>query len=307
MSGKSSQPSKAFYPIRIVSAETGVNTITLRAWERRYGLITPKRTAKGHRLYTDEDIALIKKIVTLLNRGIPISQAQAMAKNGITEPEIPVQTAIMPSQWQHYREQLQVAVSDFNDQQVNQIFDEVNEFFPIDISIRKLFVPFFRQLIHDQTLLLGSARLAFFTAFLEARMAWRLSSNSDSNSSGSVLIANCSHNNEVELLLLGLTLKQLNMSVTRLSGITASEQIAILIEQRSQWSAVVIQLSVCPPDSVLDHLKSASAATGCNIFITGLAVNDFPNLKKYSLIPLGIDTHQAAANIRDIVVDTELT
>jgi len=50
----------AYFPIRVVSSETGVNAITLRAWERRYGLITPKRTAKGHRLYTEQDIRLIR-------------------------------------------------------------------------------------------------------------------------------------------------------------------------------------------------------------------------------------------------------
>ena len=39
------------FPIRTVSAETGVNPITLRAWERRYGLVNPRRTDTGHRLY----------------------------------------------------------------------------------------------------------------------------------------------------------------------------------------------------------------------------------------------------------------
>ena len=39
-------------PIREVARQTGVNAVTLRAWERRYGLIVPHRTEKGHRLYT---------------------------------------------------------------------------------------------------------------------------------------------------------------------------------------------------------------------------------------------------------------
>lgn len=38
------------YPIRTVSDLTGVNATTLRAWERRYGLIKPLRTDTGHRL-----------------------------------------------------------------------------------------------------------------------------------------------------------------------------------------------------------------------------------------------------------------
>ena len=43
-------PAEGLLPIRTVSILTGVHSVTLRAWERRYGLITPQRTPKGHRL-----------------------------------------------------------------------------------------------------------------------------------------------------------------------------------------------------------------------------------------------------------------
>ncbi|MCG6506952.1 MerR family transcriptional regulator, partial [Vibrio parahaemolyticus] len=43
------------YAIREVSEITGVKPVTLRAWQRRYNLVQPQRTAKGHRLYTDHD------------------------------------------------------------------------------------------------------------------------------------------------------------------------------------------------------------------------------------------------------------
>ena len=53
---------QAQYPIRTVAAITGVNPVTLRAWERRYKLIKPLRTPKGHRLYSQTDIELISKL-----------------------------------------------------------------------------------------------------------------------------------------------------------------------------------------------------------------------------------------------------
>ncbi|WP_019591965.1 MerR family transcriptional regulator [Thioalkalivibrio sp. ALE20] len=62
------------YPIRHVCAETGINDVTLRAWERRYGLIRPMRTPKGHRLYSEEDIRRVRRIMELLDQGIPVSQ-----------------------------------------------------------------------------------------------------------------------------------------------------------------------------------------------------------------------------------------
>ena len=54
------------FPIRVLSEKTGVGTSTLRAWERRYGLLKPERTPKGHRLYSAGDMRHVERILTLL-------------------------------------------------------------------------------------------------------------------------------------------------------------------------------------------------------------------------------------------------
>ena len=51
--------SSELFPIRTVANLTGVNAVTLRAWERRHGLIKPVRTPSGHRLYGHEHIESI--------------------------------------------------------------------------------------------------------------------------------------------------------------------------------------------------------------------------------------------------------
>ena len=51
------------FPIREVARLTGVNPVTLRAWERRYGLIQPTRTDSGHRLYSQVDIESVRSIL----------------------------------------------------------------------------------------------------------------------------------------------------------------------------------------------------------------------------------------------------
>ncbi|MBH3309707.1 MerR family DNA-binding transcriptional regulator, partial [Pseudomonas mosselii] len=43
-------PSFDLLPMRDVVSLTGINPVTLRAWERRHGLISPQRTEGGHRL-----------------------------------------------------------------------------------------------------------------------------------------------------------------------------------------------------------------------------------------------------------------
>ena len=66
----------ALFPIRHVSEATGVLTVTLRAWERRYGLLKPQRTPKGHRLYSAADIDRVQRILVLLKQGVSIGQVR---------------------------------------------------------------------------------------------------------------------------------------------------------------------------------------------------------------------------------------
>ena len=44
------------FNLKVIIHETGIKADTLRAWERRYDLPQPARTAGGHRLYSSYDI-----------------------------------------------------------------------------------------------------------------------------------------------------------------------------------------------------------------------------------------------------------
>ncbi len=48
--------------IALVQRLTGVGVHTLRAWERRYGVPRPARTEGGQRLYTVDDVDLVKRM-----------------------------------------------------------------------------------------------------------------------------------------------------------------------------------------------------------------------------------------------------
>lgn len=68
----------AFYAIKDVSEMTGVNAVTLRAWQRRYGLLNPMRTEKGHRLYSQDDINKIHTILGWLEKGVAIGKVRPL-------------------------------------------------------------------------------------------------------------------------------------------------------------------------------------------------------------------------------------
>ena len=65
MSGPLAGP--ALYPIRAVSRLTGIGIDTLRAWERRYGAVTPTRDDRG-RMYTEADVARLRLLNGAVDR-----------------------------------------------------------------------------------------------------------------------------------------------------------------------------------------------------------------------------------------------
>ncbi len=65
----------AIMPIGEVARRTGVTVATLRAWERRYGLLLPVRTAGGHRRYSDEDVQRVLAVLELTGQGWAVGAA----------------------------------------------------------------------------------------------------------------------------------------------------------------------------------------------------------------------------------------
>jgi methanogenic corrinoid protein MtbC1 len=60
------------HPIQVVSRRTGLTPDVIRVWERRYGAVTPGRSATNRRLYSDEDLArlMLLRRATLAGRAI---------------------------------------------------------------------------------------------------------------------------------------------------------------------------------------------------------------------------------------------
>lgn len=70
-------PDDPKYTIKSVSTQTGIRPVTLRAWERRYELLSPHRSEHHYRLYSERDVAILLWIKSQVEGNIPISQAVA--------------------------------------------------------------------------------------------------------------------------------------------------------------------------------------------------------------------------------------
>src|SRR6266853_1534697 len=66
---------------KAVVQQTGIPAPTLRAWERRYAILSPERAENDYRLYSERDIAIIRWLKERVDAGMAISQAIALFRH----------------------------------------------------------------------------------------------------------------------------------------------------------------------------------------------------------------------------------
>lgn len=118
--------SELTFNIGDVSQQTGVAAVTLRAWERRYGLIKPERTPKGHRQYSQANIDNIRKIISWLNRGVAISKVAGL----LTSNELIPPVTEGDNYWLKTQEEILTYLIQLKSRDLNQRLDLLNKSTP---------------------------------------------------------------------------------------------------------------------------------------------------------------------------------
>ncbi|HDO1382672.1 TPA: MerR family transcriptional regulator [Aeromonas veronii] len=130
---------EGIYPIREVSRLTGVNAVTLRAWQRRYGLVQPARTEKGHRLYSEQDISQIGEILSWLERGVSIGQVKGLLSEPHAEP--------VSDHWQQTLEQFSQALLAFNQRTAEAELNDLLASYPFELVRSRVLQPLVERLL----------------------------------------------------------------------------------------------------------------------------------------------------------------
>lgn len=136
------------YNLKVILKETGLAADTLRAWERRYGLPMPQRTAGGHRLYSQRDIETIKWLMQRQEEGLSISRAVDMWNEQIASgldplaglgqtgsaltPALPVQYQSPDTTLATLRAAWVEACLNFSESTSEQILNQAFSMFPVE-------------------------------------------------------------------------------------------------------------------------------------------------------------------------------
>ena len=134
--------------IGALSEQTGVSPDLLRSWERRYGLLTPQRTAGGFRLYGEADVVRIRSMSVLTAAGIPASEAARQVlepRDGATvgggvRDETPLQEVSAA---------LYDALRSFDELALEAALDLLLSRFDLDTAIRDVLLPALGRLGDD--------------------------------------------------------------------------------------------------------------------------------------------------------------
>lgn len=192
------------FPIRVLSEQTGVPPTTLRAWERRYGLLQPVRTPKGHRVYGQADLDTVRRVVQLLEAGSTISKAVNMIKSG--EPAA-FDRELQGNHWVLYRKRCLQSLEAFDDRRLDAVYNEALAIYPIDVVTAQLLLPVLQQLGSEwQQRSNGVAEEHFFSAWLRNKIGARMHHEAGRTRGRRLLMA-ClpGEHHELGILLFGLS------------------------------------------------------------------------------------------------------
>lgn len=176
---------EGWLPIREVARQTGVNAITLRAWERRYGLIVPQRTPKGHRLFSAEHVQRILAILTWLNRGVAVSQVKQL----LDTPQTFTESA--QNDWQRLRQTLLQAVSRLTERTLDDTVNQAMALYPPRTLCEHLLMPLLAELEQRWQGQFGAQmERVFFYSWLRSKFGARIYHNNRQLNTTPLLLIN---------------------------------------------------------------------------------------------------------------------
>lgn len=253
---------EATIPIRELSRLTGVNSVTIRAWERRYGLIKPLRTNKGHRLYRPEDVELVKTIQTWLARGLAIGKVSELLESGQPRNQIEIENT-----WQTHCDELLAILAELNMGKFDSFFNQLFSVYPAALVADQLIASVLENLEQD---IFGNAikksiltnRLSEYLSMLSQRqrqqaMTKRLA----------IIQLNTSANSLLNVLLhYGLMMNQIKSEII---GLASAAEVIFAAEQLTLDGLIIYNDSCASLSDFQKELLALTQKISIPIFVVG--------------------------------------
>lgn len=132
------------YSIKELETLSGIKAHTIRIWEKRHGIIAPKRTPTNIRYYSDDDLKKIINVSLLNNYGIKISRIAVMSDEQLNT-EI-VQLTSTKDDVSIFIDQLVVSMIDMEEEQFEKLLSHLIIKFGFEKTILEIIYPFLEKI-----------------------------------------------------------------------------------------------------------------------------------------------------------------
>jgi DNA-binding transcriptional MerR regulator len=256
-------------PIRDVARQTGVNAVTLRAWERRYGLLKPQRTPKGHRLYDQSHVARIRHILTWLNRGVAVGQVGQLLESRDT-------TSVgEDGVWSEQRQQLQQALLQLNQTQLDEAFNRMLALYPPATLLERLLLPLLESLEQRWQGQFGSqVERVFLHSWLHSKLGARVYHNNRQRQGQRLLLVNlCENTMDPGLWLTAWLASGNQMLIDILEWPVPLAELGLALDSMQPAALLLYACQTLDADCLQRHLPRLASSSGLPLVLIGPAAS----------------------------------
>jgi DNA-binding transcriptional MerR regulator len=228
-----------------LARRTGTSPEVLRAWERRYHVLRPHRSAGGFRLYGPRDEATVRRIQALMADGLSAGQAARVASEApaITASEGPTSPVL-----RELALRLEQAVDRFDEPDAHEALDQLLGAFSPEVVFRRVLLPYLRRL--GERWATGEVTVGqehFASGFIRGRL-WAMA-RGWGQGPGPLAILACppGEQHDLPLLFFGITLHRRGWRIAYLGPDTPLDTLATTA---SALSPDLVVLAATRPDAL---------------------------------------------------------
>ena len=261
--GRDNRP---IYNIKAVVEATGLPAATLRAWERRYGALSPARTASGYRLYSGRDIDILRWLKARVDEGMNISQAIQLLtlERPLQRPHEPavIEDTVRhsrPLQAPHEsRDVLLSALVRYDEGLADRVLEEAFAVYGVELVAESILAPAMVRIgdmWHEGRV--STSTEHFASNYLRRKLDSVVNAVPQSNS-GPLVVLGCAPGDwhELGLLLIHLMLRRRHVNTIYLGQNVPAEQ---FVEEMAQLKPALIVMAATTAESAAGMAAVAQA------------------------------------------------
>ncbi len=258
------------FPIREVARLTGVNPVTLRAWERRYGLIQPTRTNSGHRLYSMADIERVRSILGWIGRGVAVSKvgkilAKTLAAQALSST---IPDELVQADYAQWQTQIKAALSRFDDVELGRIYGQVFSTYSLTVVFQDIWMPLWTQLLQQHDLFGETSEWVMLDGFLRIRVLQRLFLLRGTQPLQVVVSAIDGQCRKLELLLAALYMSSAETGIRLLALEQPFDELSLVCE-KIKPHALVLFSNQAPTSDFIRRVNRLAMGLDCRLMLAG--------------------------------------